>query len=207
MIIKEFKLFLEEFRDIITYQSSSGKTKHTTRILDDPKSPRTHSSSIILNQKLKKEELTSWIDNTFKDKSIIRELKRYIKIGIAKKDDLLKYAVTLTNQLFLQNELRKRGKLDCEYCNKKLQLYKFDINKETTERFVKKRALTRFNRNKVATCDHKQPRSLGGDYFDENNLAVSCYQCNRKKNDMSWEEWVELMNSPRWKKFRYSWKK
>ncbi len=64
---------------------------------------------------------------------------------------------------FLQEEIKKHGKLICGYChNDKLKL--------KTQR-----------RCEQATVDHVVPKSKGGDPWDHANFVVCCNSCNKKK--------------------------
>ena len=38
------------------------------------------------------------------------------------------------------------------------------------------------NREKMATADHIEDRSRGGEPFNHRNLQVLCYKCNGEKN-------------------------
>lgn len=62
-------------------------------------------------------------------------------------------------QMYLWHKCNGR----CEYCRKRMTKQKGELTKDTD-----------------ATIDHIIPKSKGGNYHLE-NLALACYQCNRKK--------------------------
>lgn len=71
---------------------------------------------------------------------------------------------------FLQEELKKHGKLTCAYCGR-------DDLKINDKRFA-------------VTVDHIEPKSAGGSEFSHDNFAVSCGACNRKKGSIPEAEFV-----------------
>lgn len=46
---------------------------------------------------------------------------------------------------------------------------------------------------KNRSLDHKHPKSRGGG-TTMSNMAACCLPCNRKKGNMTWEEWVKQLN-------------
>ena len=103
----------------------------------------------------------------------------------------------LNNLRFLKSELKRKGELSCEYCGKKdLKIYDITSSDIRPESLSDPNIIInmKFNQKDGATCDHKIPKSKGGDKFDFSNLAVSCYSCNRRKGDMSWEKWQKIIN-------------
>jgi 5-methylcytosine-specific restriction endonuclease McrA len=77
---------------------------------------------------------------------------------------------TKSRKSFLEEELNKHGKLVCHYCqcsNLKLKSQK---------------------KNEIATVDHVHATSNGGNLLDHNNFVVSCAGCNRKKSNLTVEE-------------------
>ncbi|MBF0554411.1 MAG: HNH endonuclease [Nitrospirae bacterium] len=64
-------------------------------------------------------------------------------------------------------------KLTCKYCGKT------DLKKESQD-----------DLNILATIDHVVPLSKGGSRYDERNLLIACFPCNRKKKDMDLEEFL-----------------
>ena len=192
MRIKSYIDFInEELQRVVSDQSGSGRTKSLDTIWDDPVSSKSPSSGILLRQQLKDREfndLRRAISSDVPDYVI----KNMIKGGDAK---LNKFKVTLNNLQFLKDKA-KEGELRCEYCDKgPLVIYDFNPDELTPENIDKPgyRFNTKFSDEDGATCDHKQPQSKGGDKFDYSNLAVCCRPCNKKKSNMSWEEWKKLM--------------
>lgn len=47
----------------------------------------------------------------------------------------------------------------------------------------------------LATIDHVQPRSKGGAEYDETNLRVACFPCNKAKSDKTLQEWKHEQES------------
>jgi 5-methylcytosine-specific restriction endonuclease McrA len=67
------------------------------------------------------------------------------------------------NTEFLEKQLKLKGDLVCAYCGKK------GLKIENPEKEF------------LATADHIKPKALGGDAFNEENLAVACHSCNGDK--------------------------
>lgn len=67
------------------------------------------------------------------------------------------------NTKFLEEQLEAKGDLICAYCGKK------GLKIENPEKEF------------LATADHIKPKALGGDAFNNDNLAVACYACNSSK--------------------------
>lgn len=189
--IKLFQEFIkEELRTIVSDSSSSGRTKYIDTILDDiPSSTKSLSSGILLRQDLKDKEFDDFrrsISSNIPDYVVRNLLKGGVKIS---KFD--KFRVTLNNLEFLKYK-SKEGDLYCEYCEKgPLVIYDFNPDEITSSNInnSKYRFNTKFKESDGATADHRQPQSKGGDKFNYDNLAVCCYRCNRKKGDMSWDQW------------------
>lgn len=170
--MKYLKIF-EKFNKITTYQSKSGRTRHIDTINNEPTSNKSLATSILLKNKLKKEEFTDLmhkISSYFSDS--------YIDFLIDNPSKLESNLISLNNLMFLM-EKEKEGTLKCEYCNKPLVLNNW---LKYTKRPVN---------DNTATCDHKTPISKGGDKFNFNNLAVSCSKCNNKKAEKSYNDWIE----------------
>lgn len=72
-------------------------------------------------------------------------------------------AWTKARESFLKEELAKKSKLTCYYCNR-------DDLKLKSKR-----------RCQQATVDHVIAKSLGGAHADKSNFVVCCDSCNRKK--------------------------
>lgn len=73
---------------------------------------------------------------------------------------------------FLDIELGKHGVLTCHYCNRS------GLNRSGGKQRDK------------ATIDHIVSRSVGGEECNHANFVVSCDGCNRKKSDLTKEEFM-----------------
>jgi DNA-directed RNA polymerase subunit RPC12/RpoP len=109
--------------------------------------------------------------------------------------DTLKKLNLKCNTEFLRSELEKNGYLECEYCENPNPLYLYDVipTKDSKEKFKDNPYYITnkwFNPRKGATCDHKVPKSKGGDYFKFENMAVSCSNCNSKKGNIDYDTWI-----------------
>jgi hypothetical protein len=175
--------FINEFKKVKFDGSNTGRTKILHNVLDEPTDSRSYSSSVLLRDYLRNQEIVDALSgDTFDGLS----KKQKFRIKSYGKTDKIKRA--LNNLKFLKSKERD-GKLHCEYCNRgPLIIYAFDPT------FHKKSNL-RFNQSDGATCDHRNPVSKGGDPFDHKNLAVCCYRCNQKKSNMSWEDWEDYMKN------------
>ena len=184
--MKHLKKF-NELQTIVSNTSGSGKTKERDLIYNEPSNSKSPSSKILLKDKLKKAELKSLTDLTD-----LKSVTNYADVKIL---------VRLNNLRFLGSKLEKHGKLSCEYCGKEpLFIYDFLNELDIDSRFIKKRGF--INRN-GATCDHKVPQSKGGDKFDHDNLAVSCYRCNQKKGEMDYDRWKNRKSIKSFENFQY----
>lgn len=191
--IKSFAEFItEELQKITSDASISGKTKYIDWIWDEPSNDQSASAGVLLRNKLKEEEFQDII-NTLSDIKF-DELPDISKKSFRKERDhnrLEKLKITLNNLRFLKDMKKERGELRCEYCNKgPLIIYDFT---ESDLLGTGKRFNTKFKPTNGATCDHKTPISRGGDKFDYDNLAVCCYKCNQRKRNMSYEDWLDLL--------------
>lgn len=190
--IKLFQEFiLEELRTIVSNSSGSGKTRYIDTILDDmPSSTKSLSSGILLRQDLK--------DREFDDFKKLSNLPDYMIRGIIRNTNISKFdkfKVSLNNLNFLKDRA-KEGDLYCEYCGKgPLVIYDFNPDEITSSNInnSKYRFNTKFRESDGATADHKQPQSKGGDKFNYDNLAVCCYRCNKKKGNMTWQQWSNYL--------------
>ena len=70
-----------------------------------------------------------------------------------------------------------KSKKVCEYCNRPVYNH---VNRTRTDSI---------------TVDHKQPLVDGCDWFDEGNLAISCYKCNNEKMDTSYDVWLNIIQA------------
>lgn len=133
----------------------------------------------MLKQKLKNDEYKGHIDD-------------YVK----RKNNDEKISIRANNIKFLKDKELELGQLYCEYCEKgPLRIYSFNVERLLKDKkfdiFNSKR---NFNEKDGATCDHKVPKSKGGEKFDYSNLAVCYYSCNQEKYNMSWERCKEIKN-------------
>lgn len=173
----------EELYRVLTNVSGSGKTKETETILDHPSSPKSTGSGILLRKQLA-------------DKEMLDIVKSIEDVPGERKND--KLSVIINNLEFLKYEEARLGKLYCEYCKKgPLKIYSFDYSKIVApinnKNFRKVKFNNKFNKNDGATTDHKDPISKGGDKFDYSNLAVCCSNCNQRKGDMSYDNWINML--------------
>lgn len=185
MIIKKFNLFLEKV--VLTKSSNSGSTKQHDTILDKPSNNRSLSSLLLLNNKLKKEEYIQLIKKLELrvSKSFIRKLLN----SDFSEEHIKRVILSLNNNQFIYDR-EKIGDLVCEYCGKS-PLFRNKINLLD---IMKLKMPMRVSPNIIATCDHKEPKSKGGDIYDYNNLAVCCHKCNSIKGDMNYIDWEKLMS-------------
>lgn len=193
--MKYLKLY-EEWHKVVSKRSDSGKTKWVDTILDDPTSPKSLSSGILLKRDLGKEEFDDLKRITGLQDYEVRDIARGKKLskGDKRLEDL---KITLNNLQFLKDKHKELGELYCEYCNKgPLVIYDINPSESDLEKYSKDKSFrfnTEFSKSNGATADHKQPKSKGGDKFSYDNLAVCCYNCNRKKGNMDWDSWKKLM--------------
>ena len=175
-------------------KSRSGGTSHITTIWDDPISAKSHSAGFLLKKDLEQEEFQEMIQRINAPDWVIKGLIKNPNTPRAKR--MLQYQVTLNNLQFLKDMKKENGELRCEYCNKG-PLVIYDINpNEITQEMIEDpnyRYNQKFNTKDGATCDHKIPQSRGGDKFNYDNLAVSCYQCSQRKGNRSYEDWMDII--------------
>ena len=191
--IKSYKSFINELKTINTYVSNSGKTRVIDSIYDDiPSSGKFRSSGILLKDKLKKLEFEDLL------KKLEFELDKETFDFVVNNKKSEKVLLLINNLRFLKSELKRKGELSCEYCGKKdLKIYDIKSSDITPESLIDPNVFINkgFNPKDGATCDHKIPKSKGGDKFDFSNLAVSCYSCNRRKGNMPWEKWQKMIKT------------
>lgn len=186
-----FDKFNEELVTITKNTSGSGRTKEVDTIYNDEnphiKSPAAY---LLLKDKYKKAELD--------------DIKKLFSAGIPvyryKTNDpkLTKILVTLNNLQFLKHKLKELGELRCEYCDKG-PLVIYDIFPDDLDNLIGNphhRLNAKFDPADGATCDHKNPQSLGGDKFDYDNLAVCCNSCNQRKRSMPYDLWMHTIKKP-----------
>lgn len=183
--ILSFDKFNEELVDITSHRSASGKFKEVDKIYSEENPHiKSRASYLLLKDKYKKAEL--------------EDIKKLFTAGMPvykyKTDDpkLTKILVTLNNLQFLKHRLKEDGELRCEYCDKG-PLVIYDIFPDELDNLIGNpyhRLNKKFDPVDGATCDHKNPQSLGGDKFDYSNLAVCCYSCNQRKRSMPYDEWM-----------------
>ena len=191
MIIRKFNLFLEK---VLTKSSNSGSTKQNDIILDEPNSNKSLSSLLLLNDKLRKEEFEDLIKRLNLKEKIVNNLKlnrkfiRTLLYSNFSDNHIQRIILSLNNNQFIA-EKEKEGTLKCEYCGKS-PLIK---NKSSFEEIIHLKIPRMSNVDKLATCDHKEPKSKGGDLYDYSNLAVCCDKCNGIKGNMSYNSWKYIM--------------
>lgn len=187
MIIKKYLEYITELRKIKSSSSNSGSTKYFDLIWDEPLDSKSPSAGVILRQKLSDIEFA---EDVFRvtgkaPNKLLRKAK-----GEKHRERLL---ITMNNLAFLK-DVKKEKELKCEYCGKSpLRIYDMDRNKKS-EDFLNGRINNKFSRRDGATVDHKNPISKGGDKFNYDNLAVCCYNCNSKKGNISYEDWMNIIS-------------
>lgn len=192
--LERFNGFISEIHKIKNYDTSTKNIKYMDVILDDPQSFSSPSHAILLKRKLQDLE----------DSEILKTLKNVKKMTPSHRSMFFRtklqrgLAIPLNNLQFLKDRQREIGELRCEYC-KKGPLTVYDFNPEELKWYKVKdkmkiqRQMIMFKPEDGATCDHKEPISKGGNEFDYENLAVACYDCNKKKGNMSWIDWMKKM--------------
>jgi 5-methylcytosine-specific restriction endonuclease McrA len=185
MIKKYIDFIKEEYRDVTTWKSTTGNSKHVDKVMTEPSTNKSRASSVLLGDKLARDEADSLID--YFDNKVKGRLKNFVQHhNIKNPKRIKKLMVTFNNERFLELE-NKKGDLRCEYCNKPVTIYNIDRG-------------SKFNERDGATADHKVPISKGGNKYDFNNLATCCYRCNQRKGNMSWEDWLVVI--PTLKKYQ-----
>ncbi len=159
-------------QSIITYESNSGSTKHIAHLYGSTP----YGDYLLLKEKLRLEEfginqlnIHNIINHKKSLKAQVREMKRLNKLVKNNKN----FRQLIFNTNFLHKKKNECGSLMCVFCGKPdLIIYHWTDNKK--------------DKNKMATADHFNPKSNGGDAFNEDNLVVSCYKCNNKKKSKLW---------------------
>lgn len=179
MQIKSYYEFINELV-ITSHKSNSGSSREIDTIVSEPSSNKSLSSSIMLKSRLRDEEEVE-----------LKNIKRVILRAYRNNMDRLMLAINNLN--FLKNELVEHKILKCEYC-KKEPLIIYDSFSESGEEseYLK---YTKFKAVNGATCDHKNPRSKGGEKFEKSNLVVCCRKCNSLKGNMAYEDWLYFMQT------------
>lgn len=194
MILKFLQFINEELTKIPFYSSKSGSTKGAHFIYDDEEpDSKSQASALLLRNKLKEEEIDS----------IVSILGGEIPPHYLKDAKFLKLLIVFNNLKFLKDK-SKEGELRCEYCDKgPLVIYDISKNSDNAKEFLKNpkyRLNVKFDPVDGATCDHKIPKSKGGDKFNYDNLAVCCYDCNQKKGDMDYNVWLNFIKNRKYSK-------
>lgn len=191
MKVKKYSEFILELHRITSSSSSSGRTKFIDWVHDDPSVAKSPSAGILLRKELSDIEFDELKSNINAPDWLLRAVQK----DPSKANKLMKFKVTMNNLQFLKDKA-KEGELRCEYCNKG-PLIIYDINPgEITPEMLEDPNLrfnAKFDKKDGATCDHKVPMDRGGDKFNYNNLAVSCYSCNNRKGNMAWEAWEKII--------------
>ena len=196
MIIKKYSEFItEELTRVLSDQSGTGRTKFVDLVHDAPQDAKSLSAGVLLKKNLRDQEFQDMIDMapvgtpTYAIKALIKKTKSTKEI-----DRYKKFSITINNLKFLKDMLKERGELRCEYCNKgPLVIYDISNKEMTPENILNPgfRFNTKFNSSDGATCDHKNPQSKGGAKFDYDNLAVCCETCNKRKENLTYEKWLQ----------------
>lgn len=188
MILKFLQFINEELTKIPFYSSNSGSTKLVYMIYDDEEpDSKSAASGILLKNQLREEEI----------ESVVGLLGGDVPEHYLKDPKFLKLLIVFNNLKFLKDK-SKEGDLMCEYCNAgPLVIYDICRNSDNVKEFLKNpryRLNIKFDPDDGATCDHKIPKSKGGDKFSYDNLAVCCYKCNQEKGDMDYDKWLSISN-------------
>ena len=194
--LKEHNEFIsEELRRVVSDSSSRGRTKSIDWIYDEePENPKLPSAGILLRQDLRGQEFQDLMNSLapgtpqYVIKNILQNSKNPKRVN--------SFIVTMNNLQFLKDKQKEIGELYCEYCNKgPLKIY--DINSEISPEKIDDpnyRINPKFSKLDGATADHKTPMSKGGEKLDYSNLAVCCSDCNTKKGNMSYEDWMRAIS-------------
>lgn len=87
---------------------------------------------------------------------------------------------------WLNEELEKHGDLVCHYCGKP------HLEIGGLANFEELRANNK--NNNLATIDHKKAKATHPELiYEKSNFIVSCKRCNRRKDQMSYEDFMELI--------------
>jgi 5-methylcytosine-specific restriction endonuclease McrA len=170
--------YLLERKEFIDNVSRKGTTIQMDTVYNEPENPKSSTNKILLKNYYKKKEYFEIIDKLGEKLKLTKNAIKKLKNGYNTKKPLkwsLRKYIIQNNLNFLKKTQEKNGVLTCEYCGKTpLKIY--NTNK--------------IRKEDMATVDHKQPMALGGDWFDEENLAVCCVTCNGEKSDMSYTDWI-----------------
>lgn len=85
----------------------------------------------------------------------------------------------------------KQENLTCAYCKKAL-VSDAPLNPRSPKHHIFKRQKG-LQKDLIATVDHVNPVSKGGERFNISNLVIACNDCNGKKADMSPEQWNQTL--------------
>lgn len=162
-----------ELHQIKKFASSTNRTRFYDTILDDPTSSKSQSSSILLRQQYLEEDPDRFNYNTYLDGG-----DHDLDHGHGKNH--LNHLILRSNEKFVKLKIKELGEdnLHCEYCDKNLISYR--NNKM-------------FKKSDGVTVDHKEPMGREGDPTSLSNKAISCYQCNEDKKNLSWFDWLDFM--------------
>ena len=194
--LQKYIEYITELQKVLSDRSASGKTKYVDTIYDDPTSPKSFSSSVLLKNDLAEQQFQDLL------KTLTPQLQNALKNKVYHKD-IDGMIVTLNNMQFLKDKLKERGELRCEYCDKgPLVIYDFKRDLTSDDFLNGQVRLSKFSKHNGATCDHKEPQSKGGSKLDYKNLAVCCYQCNSEKGNMTYDEWMMRISNKKGKKLQ-----
>lgn len=169
--------YIYEFQKVVSDPSRSGRTKNIDLIWDLPDNSKTLSASVLLKDKLKKEEFDDIVSQLSDTKNVKNSTITKNNFTFNKNTKL---SISVNNIAFLQEKLKEDGELRCEYCNHgPLKIYNFG---------------TKFNKRNGATVDHKVPISKGGLIFNWSNLCVCCNKCNSQKDNMDYDDWISQLH-------------
>ena len=159
------------------FGSSTNRTRFYDTIIGDPTTSKSQASSILLRQQYLEEDSDRFNYNTYLDGG-----DHGLKHGHGKNH--FQHLVLRSNVKFVKLRIHTHGEdnLQCDYCSKKIKSYSYKNDRT-------------FKKSDGVTVDHKEPIGREGDPISLSNKAISCYQCNEDKKNLSWFDWLHTMKN------------
>ena len=151
-------------RDVVVSSIRSCSPNKVVDVIIGEPSANSRAALILLKDSYRKNEVDFYSKKYNVNINVFSSTSNYSLLEIIRKQ-------------FNRQFLKRKRNLICEYClrpNLKLR--------------------TKSNNKIYATVDHKTPLIDICDWFNEENLAICCSECNNKKGDMTYNEWMELLN-------------